>query len=243
MNTIAQIRIIDTETKAFIQDAKYRITTPEGQIIEGITTAEGTACIILKAQDHNFKIEAWHNDYPNVSRLTNIPKTPFLWIWIKLSRISEHNGGLGFNILSSAPCAPESTETPTTPPVPPETDPGPQIIDCVFPTLSLNFISVMSGLASWIGCILHNIITILKWLVDWILHFPDHLDAWISRLFGVDPALPFFDEVLKKIDIWISGKFGVDPALPFWEELVKKAIGWLGGGIDEASRKAIQRLR
>lgn len=120
---------------------------------------------------------------------------------------------------------------------------GPQLSECVFPELSLNFIAVMSGLASWLGCMVRNIIVLIQWIVDWILHFGDHLDAWISRLFGVDPSLPFFDEVMKKIDVWISGKFGVDPDLPFWEELIKKAIGWLSDALDEASRKATERLK
>ena len=126
---------------------------------------------------------------------------------------------------------------------PPTTNPGPTgptTFDCVFPTLSWNLISVLTALIQWIGCILHNIITILQWFVDWILQFPDHLDAWISRLFDVDPSLPFFDEVLKKIDIWISGKFGVDPALPFWEELVKKALTWIGGALDAAAEERMR---
>lgn len=122
-----------------------------------------------------------------------------------------------------------------TPMQPPTIDAGPQLFECTFPPLSWNLVSLLSSLFEWIGCMLHNIIAILKWLADWLLHFTDHLDAWISRLFGVDPSLPFFDEIMKKIDIWISGKFGIDPALPFWEELVKKALGWIAGALDAAA--------
>lgn len=90
----------------------------------------------------------------------------------------------------AAPPAPTPVPTPTT---------GPQLQDCVFPTLQWNLIQVLSDLIEWIGCILHNIITILQWVIDWLLHFHDHLDAWASRLFGVDPALPFWDELEKKL--------------------------------------------
>ncbi len=163
--------------------------------------------------------------------------------------VSATNSGKTFSVyrITNPNAPPDTTQPPpgTTPPpaTTPGPVPGPQIIECVFPALQWNLIQVLSDLVQWIGCILHNIITILNWFVDWILHFPDHLDAWISRLFGVDPALPFFDEVMKKIDIWISNKFGVDPEKPLWEELVKKAIGWLSDDLDEAARKATERLK
>ena len=99
----------------------------------------------------------------------------------------------------------------------------------------------MSGLASWLGCMIRNIIKILQWIFDWLLHFPDHLDAWISRLFGIDAALPFFPELMRKIDIYISARLGVDPDKPILDELAKKILTWffslLDAGADEDSRK------
>ena len=165
-----------------------------------------------------------------------------LVISIALDSITVNDTGQPY-IVSFTACTETDVSAEPTPELPPEPTPGeqgPQIVECLFPELSLNFISVMSGLASWLGCMIRNLITLIQWIVDWALHFSDHLDAWISRLFGVDPSLPFFDEVLKKIDIWISGKFGVDPALPFWDELVKKALTWIGLSLDTAAENRIR---
>lgn len=123
------------------------------------------------------------------------------------------------------------------PPVPAPGSEGPQLSECAFPDILQSGIYFIVDLAKWIGCMIRNIIAILKWVIDWLLHFSDHLDIWISNLFGIDPALPFFDELWKKIDEKVSTRLGVDPEKPLLDELVKKAIEWLLSSLDAAAEQ------
>lgn len=127
-------------------------------------------------------------------------------------------------------------------PPPPPPPPPPLLSDCKFPELSWNLIEVLSQLVKWIGCLLNQVISLmgsviasLAGIADYLLHLPDHLDEWVSRLFGIDPALPFFPELMRKIDLYVSARFGVDPEKPIIDELAKKVMSWLLSLLDTAA--------
>ncbi len=144
--------------------------------------------------------------------------------------------GSVWRLTPDVAAAPISTPPPT--PIP---SPGLELTECVFPTLQWNLIQVLSDLVEWIGCILHNIITILQWIVDWFLHFPDHLDEWVSRLFGFDPAGNFWEQLRHDIDVRVSTRLGVDPDKPLLEEIVRKTFGWIFDSADAASREKLRK--
>ncbi len=133
--------------------------------------------------------------------------------------------------------APTPSPGPTPTPTP---SPGPVIEDCVFPTLQWNLIQVLSDLIEWIGCILHNIITILQWVIDWFLHFSDHLDAWISGLFGFDPAGNFWEQLSHDIDVRVSNRLGVDPDKPLLDEIARKLLEWFFTILDAKADEDLQ---
>lgn len=119
--------------------------------------------------------------------------------------------------------------------------PPPLLEECIFPELSWNLIEVLKKLIKWVVCHIKQIITLSVYLVYrlydvvvYILNLPDHLDKWVSRLFGIDPALPFFDELMKKIDAWISNKLGVDKDKPLINEVMKKVWGIITEGAEDA---------
>ncbi len=109
-----------------------------------------------------------------------------------------------------------------------------------FSSISATFQSLWEHIKWLLMLILSPVTSILDWIAkiaDYLLHLSDHLDAWISRLFGVDPAGPFFDQVMHNIDIWVSNRLGVDPDKPLLEELLKKVFayftGWLSALVDD----------
>ncbi len=124
----------------------------------------------------------------------------------------------------------------------------PALPGCSFPTLTWNLIEVLSALAKWIGCMIDQVIILVKSIIsslaaisDYILHLPTHLDAWISNLFGIDPATDFLPELLHRIDIYISNRLGVDPAKPLLGELIQKTFEWIFSSMDTASRERLKR--
>ncbi len=90
---------------------------------------------------------------------------------------------------------------------------------------------MLSGFFAWIGCLINNLylqvvwiaeslaalipqilefvtyVISLKWLTDFIAAFFEKLDSWVSELFGVDPDLPFFDQVMQGVVDWLLAPF------------------------------------
>ncbi len=78
--------------------------------------------------------------------------------------------------------------------------------------------SALAGMIPQLIAVLGYVLS-LRWIADWTRAFFSALDTWLST------------------------KLGIDPALPFFEELMKKMWGWLSADLDAAARKGKERLR
>jgi hypothetical protein len=122
--------------------------------------------------------------------------------------------------------------------------PPPPVLDaCVLPELSWNFIEVVRQAVLYISCNLGNLIVQVSWLVSVLAALIPQILAAITYFLSLKWITDWIQAFFDRLDIWISAKFGIDPTLPFFEELVKKAIGWLSEGLNEAARKATERLK
>jgi hypothetical protein len=140
---------------------------------------------------------------------------------------------VSMDLLSVPPVAPPSNTLP----------PPPVLDACVLPELSWNFIEVVRQAVTYISCNLGNLIVQVSWLVSALAALIPQLLSGIAYFLALKWITDWIQAFFDRLDIWISAKFGIDPTLPFFEELMKKAIGWLSGGIDEAARKATERLK
>lgn len=118
--------------------------------------------------------------------------------------------------------------------------PPPPVLEiCVFPTLSLNLIAVLADLAKWIMCTILNILKQLIWFGQVIVYLVPKIVEFlvyvVTLKWIVDGVKGFFDA----LDVWVSVKFGIDPDLPFWDELVKKTLKWIADIIDAAANNRI----
>jgi hypothetical protein len=128
---------------------------------------------------------------------------------------------------------------PVTPPIPPTTvpvlPPFPADPDCLFPTLSLNFIDVVSKLIKWIGCRISHIIMILVWFKDAIVAAFDFVMQFISYFVSLKWLTDFIAKFFDALDTWLSAKFGIEKDKPFLDELLKKFMSWLLSFLDNAA--------
>ena len=137
------------------------------------------------------------------------------------------------------------TTPPTTPPgsnIPPgETLPPSPVLDaCVLPELSWNFVEVVRQAVSYISCNLQNLILQVNWMISALAALIPQLLAGIAYFLSLKWITDWIQAFFTQLDIWFSLKFGIDPALPFWDELVKKTLTWISGALDAAAEERIK---
>lgn len=213
--SLVTVHVVDSVTQNPIQHAHIVLNGNN----MGETNSDGDVTIPT-VQGDAVAYDVTANGYQDIHSTTPIPNATW---YIAVS----------MDLLGVPPVAPPNNKLP----------PPPVLDACVLPELSWNFIEVVRQAVIFISCNLGNLIVQVSWLVSALAALIPQLLAGIAYFLSLKWIIDWIQAFFDRLDIWISAKFGIDPALPFWEELVKKAIGWLGGGIDEASRKAIQRLK
>lgn len=142
-------------------------------------------------------------------------------------------------------CSPEGSAcvVVSPPPSPPPNVglPPPLVLEtCILPTPSLNFIQLMTDLISYLSCILKNIILYLEWIVTTLAYLVPKALELLVYILTLQWLTDFISQFFAQLDIWLSAKFGIDPSLPFFEELVRKALNWIGGALDAAAENRMK---
>ncbi len=133
------------------------------------------------------------------------------------------------------------TNTPTPPSPTPAPATGPVLYECVFPSLQWNLMQVLSDLVAWIGCILHNIIAQLDWIIQSLATLIPQLLAFLTYVVTLKWLTDFLAQFFDRLDTWLSAKFGIDKDKPFFDELLRKALDIVGGAIDDAARNSMKK--
>ena len=131
------------------------------------------------------------------------------------------------------------------PPAPPlgGIPPAPVLNTCVFPELSWNFVEVVQQSVTYISCNLANLLLQVGWIVSALVALiPQLIDgiAYFLSLKWINDGVQAF---FIRWDIWWSNKFGIDPNLPFFDELVKKALARISSTLDDAAEKRMRERK
>lgn len=137
-----------------------------------------------------------------------------------------------------------SAPTPTPTPAPTPTPTSIPILEsCTIPTFSYNFYVMISGLISYLACNIRNMILQLEWIVSTLASLVPQILAFLVYVLSLQWLKDFIFQFFAQLDIWISNKFGIDPALPFWEELIKKALTWIGLSLDTSAENRMRERK
>jgi hypothetical protein len=111
--------------------------------------------------------------------------------------------------------------------------PLPVLDACVLPELSWNFIEVVRQAIVYIACNLNNLIIQVNWLISALAALIPQLLAGIAYFLSLKWITNWIQAFFAQLDIWISAKFGIDPNLPFLDELMKKIMTWFFSILDD----------
>lgn len=140
------------------------------------------------------------------------------------------------------PSSPTPTPTPTPPPTPGAGLPPPPTLEsCVLPELSWNFIEVVRQAVLYVSCNISNLVLQVDWMISALAALIPQLLSLLVYVLSLKWLEDWVKRFFTELDIWLSNKFGIDPALPFFDELMKKTFGWffslLDSMADEDSKK------
>lgn len=115
--------------------------------------------------------------------------------------------------------------------------PPPSLTECVFPVFSLNLWVYFGALFRYMGCIVQQILALLKWMVDAAFLIFRRLAAFLQYVLSLKWLTDFLKTFFDRLDVWISKLFGIDPKKPFFPELMKKILDYFFSGAEDAFKK------